>query len=151
MIYGDFELAIEHLQRVLDDCHRLPAVLFLEGGTRLNLARAYQQLRRYPDAEETLRRAAALLERAGTPTMHTEVLLLQADLLCETGRLADAQRICEQAFDAARSLAIGNSRVGRTASSAALLRPRAGGSTPRSCCARASPKQSESRLPTSAA
>jgi predicted ATPase/class 3 adenylate cyclase len=103
VIYGDFELAIEHLQSVLQECDRMPAVLFLEGGTRLNLARAYQGLRRYDEAAAVLSRAASLLEKAGTPTMLTEVLLARAELELETGR-PEAQSTCEQALETARAL-----------------------------------------------
>ena len=103
VIYGDFELAVECLQGVLQQCRCMPSVLFLEGLTCRNLAQAYQGLRRYEEAMATLRRAASLLEKAGTTAMLTEVLVVRAELELETDR-PEAQSTCEQALRTAQTL-----------------------------------------------
>jgi tetratricopeptide (TPR) repeat protein len=67
IVSGDFELAAGHLESVLDQCSRMPSFVSLEGGACLHLARAYQGLGRYEEAEKALLRAGRLFEKAGTP------------------------------------------------------------------------------------
>ena len=104
VIRGDFDLAVEHLLSVLEECRRMPSALLLEGVTNLDLARAYQGLQHYEEAEAVIRRAASLLDRAGTPSKSTEATIVLANVELEIGRLAEAQRACEQALETVRAL-----------------------------------------------
>jgi class 3 adenylate cyclase/tetratricopeptide (TPR) repeat protein len=121
VIKGDFEAAAKHLSAVLEDCGRMTSIPFLEGGVCLSLARAYRGLRRFDEAEEYLRRAIDLLEKAGTPEKLASALLVRADVECEIGRPVEAQCTCEHALETARALgheelqAIGNRTLARIA------------------------------------
>jgi class 3 adenylate cyclase/tetratricopeptide (TPR) repeat protein len=101
---GDFDLAVDRLTHVLETCARMPAALYLQGGTEHSLACALQGLRKYDEARAALDRAERLLDKAGTPMQLVEVHLQRADLELEMGDTAEARRTCERARTSARRL-----------------------------------------------